>query len=459
MYYLGIGGIGMSALARYFRAAGLPVAGYDKTPSALTEALSAEGCRIHFSDDTALLPAELLTDKAGSLVVYTPAIPADHSELNFLRDSGYRLMKRAQVLGLIAAGHYCVAVAGTHGKTTTSCLIAHLLRQAGRNVTAFLGGITQNYHTNLLLSEAPPRQTVLVAEADEFDRSFLALYPDMAVITAADPDHLDIYGTAETLRETFSAFADQVKPGGKLFMRQGLNLPVSGGAQVISYSLQAGDLYAGLVEIRPPHFHFRVFGNAEVTGQPGPDTLLAEADMQVPGFHNAENAVAAIGVAQALGLSKAEIEAGLASFAGVKRRFEYVVRRSDCIYIDDYAHHPAEIAAFLGSVKALYPGKRLVCIFQPHLFSRTSDFMEGFAESLAIADELILMDIYPAREWPLPGITSAVLLEKVQLEHKSLKNSDEILNYLKLLKPELLVTVGAGDIDRISNLVKVLLEV
>ncbi|MES2387112.1 MAG: UDP-N-acetylmuramate--L-alanine ligase [Bacteroidota bacterium] len=454
VYFLGIGGIGMSAIARWFRAAGVPVWGYDKTQTPLCAQLEAEGCNIHYEDNIALIPAEILNNPGQSLIVWTPAVPKDHTELNLFSNKGFLLKKRAEVLGIIASGHKCVAVAGTHGKTTTSSMIAHLLRHAGRNVTAFLGGITVNYQSNLLLSSAPASETILVAEADEFDRSFLHLHPDIAVITAADADHLDIYGSAEALTETFGMFASQVKPGGHLFMRQGLGLPVPEGLACISYGLEQGTLHAGQVRVIPPVFQFPLYFRQSS----GIDELLADITLQMPGYHNVENAVAAAGVAFELGLSRQEVEQGLGSYLGVKRRFEYIVQTDACIYIDDYAHHPTEIEAFLKSVRALYPDRKLTCIFQPHLFTRTRDFMAGFAEALSLPDELILTEIYPAREKPLEGINSTVLLSKINLDHKQLMDSKLIPAYLKLNKPELLVTVGAGDIDRLINPLKVILE-
>ncbi|MBC7921646.1 MAG: UDP-N-acetylmuramate--L-alanine ligase [Ferruginibacter sp.] len=439
VYFLGIGGIGMSALARWFRANGRSVAGYDRSPTALTDELQREGIDVHFEDDIRHIPAAVLAHPNQALVVYTPAIPGDHAEHGFLRERGYPIQKRSQVLGMLTANLFTVAVAGTHGKTTTSSMIAHLLKHAGRNCTAFLGGITQNYGTNLLLNEGT-EAVVCVVEADEYDRSFLTLHPDVAVVTSTDADHLDIYGDQESLRQSFRDFVAQIKPGGKLFIRQGLQL-VDANPKVLveEYSLAEGEYRAERAHVREARFVFDAVA---------PQLTIRDIPMQVPGFHNVENALAAVAVGLHLGLDAATIRSAMATYRGVKRRFEYVLQTDRTVFIDDYAHHPTEIEAFLKSVRALYPDRKLTAIFQPHLFSRTRDFAEGFAESLGLADQLILLDIYPARELPMEGVNSKMVLAKVNLADKRMATKAELPALVRKLQPVLLVTIGAGDIDQ-----------
>lgn len=437
IYFLGIGGIGMSAIARWFIANGYALAGYDKTATPLTNALQAEGIAVHFTDDVNEIPAEYLANPAETLVVYTPAIPKDHKEFNYLKDNGFTLMKRSQVLGLLTESFFTIAVSGTHGKTTTSSMVSHILKNAGKNVTAFLGGITQNYGTNFLINESPD-DVICVVEADEFDRSFLTLFPDLTIVTSTDADHLDIYGDHSQLLESFQLFVSQLKDGGKLYQRKGLNLQGFTNNQSAEYSLNEGDFYAKNLRIENAEMVFDIIY---------PNGIIKDCTLLTPGFHNVENALAATAVALEVGLSPEQIKEGICTFGGVKRRFEYHVRSEKVVYIDDYAHHPTEIQAFLSSVKALYPTRKLTVIFQPHLFTRTRDFQEGFAESLSLADDLILLDIYPARELPIEGVTSDIIFEKVTSPTKVLCTKDDVMTIIEEKQPELIVSVGAGDID------------
>ena len=438
VYFLGAGGIGMSALGRYFLRRGIAVGGYDKTSTALTSELLAEGMEIGFTDSVAHLPKALTqpTDKETCLVVYTPAIPADSAQLNFLRSEGFTMIKRAEVLGLISRAHKTIAVAGTHGKTTTSTLIAHLLEQGGMQPVAFLGGISVNYNSNYLPGTA---ESILVAEADEYDRSFLQLFPETAVITSTDADHLDIYGEKNALVESFTAFADQVHPEGTLILKSGLDLPERLYSKAITYHTELpADVRLENCVSEGDRYRFDVRYN---------DHLMRGLTLGLPGFHNVENALAAIAAVYENGLDEAQIRAGLESFTGVKRRFEYIIREKDFVFIDDYAHHPEELRACISSVKRIYPGKNVLGVFQPHLFSRTRDFLDAFAESLSLLDEVVLLDIYPARELPIEGVSSAVLLEKITCSAKSLLRRDELVEYVATHKPEVLLTLGAGDID------------
>ncbi|TAE39744.1 MAG: UDP-N-acetylmuramate--L-alanine ligase [Runella slithyformis] len=450
VYFLGIGGIGMSALARWFAINGFVVAGYDRTPTPLTNKLQTEGIAVHFDDDIAQIPLPFKENKAQTLVIFTPAIPANHAEYNFLKNNGFELQKRAQVLGLLAGGMFTLAVAGTHGKTTTSSMLAHLLRHSGVNCAAFLGGITQNYGTNLLINEPTDdlSQVFCVVEADEFDRSFLTLFPNIAVVTSTDADHLDIYGDHHSMLESFAAFVAQIKPNGHFFMQQSLELAAQTTAQTSTYSLQSGAYHAQNVRVENACFVFDIIY---------PNGHIENISMQVPGFHNVENAIAAAAVALEVGLSEAQIKTGLETFGGVKRRFEYYLKTDQKVLIDDYAHHPTEVEAFLRSVKALYPTRHLTAIFQPHLFSRTRDFAAEFAQSLSVANHLILLDIYPARELPIEGVTSALIFDQVTcLKTQCLKT--DLLETLKNSPTDVVVTIGAGDIDQYIEPIKQLLQ-
>ncbi|WP_338872719.1 UDP-N-acetylmuramate--L-alanine ligase [Spirosoma sp. SC4-14] len=451
VYFLGIGGIGMSALARWFRVNGYEVAGYDKTPTALTSALQAEGMAIHFVEDVEQIPTAFRENRDKTLVIYTPAVPRTHQEYIYLTENGFVLQKRSQVLGLLAGQMKTVGVAGTHGKTTTSSMVAHILRHSGVNCAAFLGGITNNYGTNFLLNEPADelRSVVCVVEADEFDRSFLTLFPNLAIVTSTDADHLDIYGAHEAVLESFARFVSQIEPEGTLFMKQGLLLADKTKAQVQEYSLQEGDYHGQNIRVENAVFKFDLVY---------PGGIINDIELIVPGFHNVENAIAAGAVALKLGVGAEAIRAALNSYTGVRRRFEYVLKTDDAILIDDYAHHPAEVKAFLTSVKALYPDREVTAIFQPHLFSRTRDFAEGFAESLSIADNVILLDIYPARELPIEGVSSELIFRDIRSKKKQQSTKAELLDVVRETKPSLLVTIGAGDIDQLLPALKSVLK-
>ena len=430
VYLIGIGGIGMSGLARYFKKRGCVVCGYDKTITPLTTAMRNEGISVVYQDEEDNLKISFLENDPETLIIYTPAIPKDSKILNFFKSGGFSLKKRSEVLGIISKGMYTIAVAGTHGKTTTSSIIAHVLKDSGYDCSAFLGGIATNYDSNILFGE----NNTLVVEADEFDRSFLTLYPDVAIVTSMDADHLDIYGDHSHLVESFMQFVSQIKPGGRLIFKKGLDLQ---GGNTYAANVLA-DIQAVNVKVKDGSFYFD-FKNA--------DFIIENIQLGLPGLHNIENAVAAIEVALHLGIEPDKIQNALASFRGVKRRFEYILKEPKHIYIDDYAHHPEELRACIQAVKTLYPDKKLTTIFQPHLFTRTRDFAEGFSEVLSMTDELIMLDIYPARELPIEGVSSAMILDKVSIEAKQILSKEQTLDYIRAKKPELLLTVGAGDID------------
>ncbi|MGR6088230.1 MAG: UDP-N-acetylmuramate--L-alanine ligase [Arcticibacter sp.] len=438
-YFLGIGGIGMSALARYFRHKGVEVAGYDKTSTPLTDELIREGIAVSFIDDPSNLPVWIKSnqDPSDVLVVYTPAIPADHKEFNYIKSIGFRLWKRSEVLGEVTRGVRTIAVAGTHGKTTTSTMIAHLLKHANRNVTAFLGGIASNYSTNLLVASKSENE-IMVAEADEYDRSFLKLNPDTSVITSLDPDHLDIYGSKQNMVDCYTEFASRLKPGGALFVKAGIENQ-SAIIPTQTYSADSlGQIHAN---------NLRIVNGAYVFDVTAPDFEITDIVLYCPGRHNVENAVAAAVVCYHEGLTKDEIRQGMASFKGVHRRFEFRLRSEGRIVIDDYAHHPTELAAAIGTVRELYPNKKILGVFQPHLYSRTRDFANGFAESLSSLDELIMLEIYPARELPISGVTSSMILEKCTAGHKQLVSKNELANTVAESSAEVIIMLGAGDID------------
>lgn len=439
VYLVGIGGIGMSGLARYFSHLGCMVCGYDKTPTPLTDALQQEGIGVIFMDDVTLVPEVFNTPDAQTLIIYTPAIPKDSAILNHFRVAGFELYKRSQVLGIISQSMFTVAVAGTHGKTTTSSLITHILTEAGKDCSAFLGGIASNYNTNVLYGNS----NIVVVEADEYDRSFLTLYPDIAVITSMDADHLDIYGDHEHLTDSFKLFASQIKAGGKLIAKQGLPLTHANTSYTIG--AEAADAVGTNIRVENGSFYFDFESE---------DTIIKDIEMGIPGIHNIENAVAAIQVALYMNIEPVVAKAALASFKGVKRRFEYIVKTADKVYIDDYAHHPEELKACLASVKKLYPERKLTVVFQPHLFTRTRDFADGFAQALDMADELLMLDIYPARELPIPGVDSAMVLSKMQLADKHLLTKQEVITRVQEQQPELVLTVGAGDIDQLVEPLK-----
>ena len=438
IYFIGIGGIGMSAIARYFHAKGFKVSGYDKTPSPLTAALESEGIEVHYEDNTDYVPKNV----ESTLVVYTPAIPKDMGELVYVQENGYNVIKRSRTLGEITRGQRCMGVAGTHGKTTTSTLLSHIFTATGEGCSAFLGGISKNYDTNLLINA----NDVVVVEADEFDRSFLQLYPEVAVITSMDADHLDIYGDEAHIREAFKAFASQVS--GTVIAKYGLDITAEDTKATIktySYGNPQADFYAEPLEDGHFNLHY-------------PGGVIEDCVVGIPGWVNIENATGAAAIGLTYGLDPQKIKEALASFAGVKRRFDLHVKKPGCVYIDDYAHHPEEIAAALSSIRNSNPGMKLTAVFQPHLFTRTRDFAPEFAEALSKADKLILLDIYPAREEPIPGVTSEIIFKDVTCAEKVLLKRAELMDYLKGEEIELLVTLGAGDIDRFVGEIAQMLE-
>ncbi len=433
IYFIGIGGIGMSAIARYYHYKGLKVSGYDKTPSELTAALESEGIEVHYEDNIGFIPK----DVEHTLVVYTPAIPADMGELVYVQEHGYRVIKRSRTLGEIAQGQKCLAVAGTHGKTTTSTLLAHIFKDSGEGCSAFLGGISKNYDTNLLVSRNP----VIVAEADEFDRSFLQLFPEIAVITSMDADHLDIYSDISNMHDAFKAFASQVN--GTVIAKYGLPIEQKDTkAQILRYAYDnaGADFYASGIKVDEcGYFTFDLNW---------PGGTVKDCKVGIPGWINVENAVAASAIALTYGLDPEKVKKALSSFQGVKRRFDIHLNTPGCAYIDDYAHHPKEISAAISSMRDIFPGRRLTAIFQPHLYTRTRDFADEFAEALSGVDKLILLDIYPAREEPIPGVTSEIIFEKVTAPEKVIMKKEELMEYLQNEPVDTLITFGAGNIDR-----------
>lgn len=434
-YFIGIGGIGMSALARYFKAKGFDVAGYDKTPSPLTDELKAEGIAIHFEDLGENIPSEYQNTDS-TLVVYTPAIPKTMGELVYVQQN-HQVLKRSEVLGLITQTSKGLGVAGTHGKTTTSTMLAYVLSQSHLKCSAFLGGISANFNSNVLVNASAEYSVI---EADEFDRSFLRLKPYASIITAMDPDHLDIYGTVESFTEGFQEYADKHKDNQLVIYKYGLPLRQTG-FKGISYGINEPQAAVYGTELHYSHGRFLMDLHFQ-------NEVWKNVVLGLPGIHNAENAVAVAVMCKELGLSESEIRSGLQDFKGVKRRFEYQVRTEKLIYIDDYAHHPTEIAALVSSIRLLYPDKKVTGIFQPHLFSRTRDFEEGFVHELSKLDEAIVMPIYPAREEPIPGVTSDELVRKIG-KNASLKTPEEVLEYVNTIKEGVVLTIGAGDIDRI----------
>lgn len=434
VYFLGIGGIGMSALARYFKDKGVKVSGYDKTPTSLTNKLVNEGMEIHYDDNINKIPIDL------DLVIYTPAIPKYLHEFVFLLNSGVTVKKRSEVLGMLTREKRTIAVAGTHGKTTISTLIAHLLKQSGAGCTAFLGGISKNYHSNLLNSE---NSRWMVVEADEYDRSFLQLQPEFAVITATDADHLDIYGNIGNLKAAYLQFAGNIKTEGTLLIKKGVDLQLNNlkGTRVLQYSLSDGaDFYARNVRTHDIGYIFDFIS---------PEYSISDIELRIPGLINVENAVAALSIAIIAGLKESELKAALPLFTGIERRFDIQFRSKDRIYIDDYAHHPEEIRGVVTSVKTMFPGKKITGIFQPHLYSRTRDLADEFARSLELLDEIILLPIYPAREKPIEGVNSDMILKKIAHQAKSVCKKDEVINVISNKDIDVLMTLGAGDIDQL----------
>lgn len=438
VYFVGIGGIGMSALARYFKFIGKNVAGYDRTPTHLTDELKAEGIAIHFEDKVELIGLPYL-NKDNTLVVVTPAVPKNHIQWNYFLQNDFVVKKRAEVLGIITKDTFCFAVAGTHGKTTTSSILGHILYESGLDVTAFLGGIVENYNSNLIGSG----KTVTVVEADEFDRSFLHLHPDIACVTSMDADHLDIYGDTASIEASFREFADKVSDKKHLFVTNGL--PLEG----ITVGVHEGEFSASNIRIENSWYVFDV-----VT----PHETITDLRFALPGHHNLTNALLALAMAKTYGVATDDIKKALESFKGVKRRFSYQIKKEGLVYIDDYAHHPTEINAVYQAVSELYPNEKVLAIFQPHLFSRTRDFADGFAKSLSAFENVVLLDIYPARELPMEGITSKWLLQKIENPNKKLVSKTDLLPFLKMTDATVIVTIGAGDIGEMVPEIKKILD-
>ena len=440
VYFIGIGGIGMSALARYFVANGKIVAGYDKTKTDITEALVDLGVKVHFEDSVNNITAPFLNAET-TLVIYTPAVPKDHKELNFFKNNNYEVLKRSTVLGEITKNTFCLAVAGTHGKTTTTSILGHLLYQSNVEVTAFLGGISENYNSNFILNGTK----VTVVEADEFYRSFLTLSPDMACITSMDADHLDIYGEADELKKSFVEFSKKIKPNGKLFVKSGL--PIKG----ITYGIEDDSDYSVQnIKIINGSYEFDV---------KTPTQTLHNFKFNLPGRHNLSNALIALAMSVEYGIPQQQLATALASYKGVKRRFTYQIKTDNLVFIDDYAHHPEEINAVHQAVREMYPNKKVLAIFQPHLFSRTRDFADDFAKSLSQFDDILLLDIYPARELPISGINSEWLLTKIKNNNKKLIQKSELISSIKQSNAQVILTIGAGDIGEEVKHIKQALSV
>lgn len=434
VYFIGIGGIGMSALARYFKNIGKNVCGYDKTATMLTNELVAEGIEIHFEDNISAIPTDFYVEN--TLVITTPAVPVTHSEWNYFIERNYVVKKRAEVLGIITKDTFCFAVAGTHGKTTTSSILGHILYESGEDVTAFLGGIVENYHSNLIGTG----KTITVVEADEFDRSFLHLHPNIACVTSMDADHLDIYGDASAIEDSFREFATKVADKTKMFVPKCLDL------KGMNVSINENSDFKV--------FNIRIENSAYVFDVQTPSEIIKNIAFGLPGHHNLMNALMALAMAKTFGSSTDKIVKALASFKGVQRRFSYQIKSDNRVYIDDYAHHPTEINAVHQAVRELYPDKKILAIFQPHLFSRTKDFADDFAKSLSQFDELLLMDIYPARELPMEGITSEWLLSKIENQTKKIVSKTDLISEILKSDANVIVTIGAGDIGELVPSIK-----
>lgn len=442
IYFIGIGGIGMSALARYFKFNNVEVSGYDKTITTLTKSLEDAGIPIHYNEDVVVIPKDV------DVVVYTPAIPSTHKELEFYKQNNYNVVKRSDILQWITESSFNICVAGTHGKTTVTTMIAHVLRDSGFGCNAFIGGIASNYNTNFWSS----KNNVVVVEADEYDRSFLKLVPDVAVITAMDADHLDIYGTAEELEKTFVQFSKKLKPNGCLIVKHGLkksNDLLSATKYTYSFKDSLANVFATDIKVENGSYRFNIIGN---------QFSINNIKLNIGGLHNIENAIAAIIVAKHVKIDDEKIKAAIENFKGVKRRFEYILKTDEHILIDDYAHHPEELKALITGVRSIYTKDKLTIVFQPHLYSRTNDLANEFAESLAMADEVILLPIYPARELPIEGVESEMILNKMNVKNKQVLSKQALLQWVKNNKPKLLVMAGAGDIDVLVNPIKEILE-
>ncbi|MEI6188800.1 MAG: UDP-N-acetylmuramate--L-alanine ligase [Chitinophagia bacterium] len=441
IYFIGIGGIGMSALARYFNTQGVYVSGYDKTPTLLTEDLIKEGIQIHFEDDINQI------DKSATVIVYTPAVPTTHLELNYYRDHGYNVVKRSDVLQWVTENAFTIGIAGTHGKTTTTSMTAYILRHTGYGCNAFLGGIASNYNTNFWSHE----RNVVVVEADEYDRSFLKLAPNIAVITAVDPDHLDIYGTAEEVLKAFGQYADKIKSGGTLIQKWGTTVVTDANNKAIhtyGYDQPNASYHTKNLKVVDGSYTFDIVH---------PYGVVHNVLLNMGGLHNVENATAAIAIALTLGIEEEKIKLAIADFKGVKRRFEYKVKTPTKVLIDDYAHHPEELNALISGVRSIYPGEKMVLVFQPHLYSRTQDQCDGFVATLDKADEVILLPIYPARELPIEGVSSDMLINKMTISKKQVMSKEALLQWAATTNDKLIVMAGAGDIDVCINQIKDLL--
>ena len=440
IYFVGIGGIGMSAIARFFKSQNKNVAGYDKTQTEITNSLEALNISVHFEDEIGCIENSFL-DIDETLVVYTPAIPKDHKQLNYFKSNGFKVLKRSEILGIITENTFCLAVAGTHGKTTTTSILGHLLKSCDVKLTAFLGGISENYNSNLILNG----DKVSVVEADEFDRSFLTLSPDMAAVTSMDADHLDIYGDASQLQETFKDFTKKIKPNGKLFVKNGL--PIQG----ITYGIEDDSDYS----IQ----NIKIENGTYVFDVQTPNTTIKNIEFNLPGRHNLSNALVALAMSVEYGLPTKQLAKALASYKGVKRRFSYHIKTDKLVFIDDYAHHPEEINAVHQAVREMYPEKKVLAVFQPHLFSRTQDFATQFAKSLSQFDQIILLDIYPARELPIEGVTSSWLLSLIENSNKKLVNKEDLISQIKQSNADVILTIGAGDIGaQVLKIKEALLE-
>ncbi len=440
IYFVGIGGIGMSAIARFFKSQNKNVAGYDKTQTEITNSLEALNISVHFEDEIGCIENSFL-NKEETLVVYTPAIPKDHKQLNYFKSNGFKVLKRSEILGIITENTFCLAVAGTHGKTTTTSILGHLLKSCDVKLTAFLGGISENYNSNLILNG----NKVSVVEADEFDRSFLTLSPDMAAVTSMDADHLDIYGDASQLQETFKDFTKKIKPNGKLFVKNGL--PIQG----ITYGIEDDSDYS----IQ----NIKIENGTYVFDVKTPNTTIKNIEFNLPGRHNLSNALVALAMSVEYGLPTKQLAKALAFYKGVKRRFSYHIKTVKLVFIDDYAHHPEEINAVHQAVREMYPEKKVLAVFQPHLFSRTQDFATQFAKSLSQFDQIILLDIYPARELPIEGVTSSWLLSLIENSNKKLVNKEDLISQIKQSNADVILTIGAGDIGaQVLKIKEALLE-
>ncbi len=449
VYLLGVGGIGMSALARWFNAQSIQVFGYDRTSSALTDRLTQEGITIHFEDDIKAIPPPIIDHKVHSLVVYTPAISSQNRLLNYLIAENYMVHKRAEVLGMITQNRPTLAIAGTHGKTITSALAAHTLHQAGKKIVAFLGGIATGYASNLLIKGPIDKDTVIIVEADEFDRSFLHLEPHWAIVTTIDPDHLDVYGDTRRYQEAFQSFVACVPPYGKAIMHRDVTQQLAleeDTTRIICYALKGTAIHAENVRIQQGNFYFDYVSH---------EARINDIQLAVPGYHHVENALAVITMCLILGLDAGAIRRGITTFKGVQRRFEYVIRTDQVIFLDDYAHHPVEITALLQTIRALYPTKEITIVFQPHLYTRTQALASEFAQSLDLADRVFLLDIYPARELPIKGVTSAYIFDQMTLEKKWMCTQENLVAVLnRQSQPEILVTAGAGNISDLIPAIK-----